>query len=455
MRRARFVKELEKDVPEWIARGFLSEQGGRDLLAYERSRAEGGMPYFTLALSVMGALLLGSGVITFFAANWGWLPKLAKLAILFGAMWGAYAVAAYLLGRGNTPRLGDALLLLAVILFGANIMLIAQIYHIAAHYPDGVLTWAAGALIAAYLTRSQAAAGAAVLLGILWNWFESAEFFREVHWPYLVFWAACLPLILRNRWRFAAHAQVAGFVIWSAFTLIHVEHQMQGALLYLAQIYFLGYLAALIAGMLMERREPLAEIARLAKRYSGAATAAALFLLTFPAVHRLDGSWWGARQAAPADPAWWSVGTVAALALVLVLAWRHRSLTLGAERPRYLDYGWALLGAIVVLIFMGLTGRESLWWLTVILYNVVFFAGLVWLVYAAIHAADRRLVNTAFFFFAIGFLARYLDTFWTLADRSYFFMTGGLVLLLVGYVLERGRRRITRAIADSAPGGRR
>ena len=48
-------------------------------------------------------------------------------------------------------------------------MLIAQIYHIDAHFPNGVLLWSIGALVAAYLARSQPALVAAISLGWLWT----------------------------------------------------------------------------------------------------------------------------------------------------------------------------------------------------------------------------------------------------------------------------------------------
>ena len=81
-----------------------------------------------------------------------------------------------------------------------------------------------------------------------------------------------------------------------------------------------------------------------------------------------------------------------------------------------------------------------------ILFNLLFFAALVWLVYAGIHLNDRYLVNLAFVFFALLVLARYFDTFWTLMNRSFFFMAGGLLLMIGGYALERGRRKLTREI---------
>lgn len=450
MRGAKFVKQLERALPAWVEQRFLSAKGAEDMLAFERERLGGGVPYLAVALSILGVLLLGSGIISFFAANWNWLPKIAKLAVLFGGMWGAYAVAGWLLGRGARPLVGEALLLLGVILFGANIWLIAQIYHISAHYPNGVLTWAAGALLAGYLLRSQPSTCAAVLLGILWTGMESSDFNRAVHWPYLMFWMVCLPVIARNRWHFAAHAAAAGLLLWSAFTLFQIESASRGALLYLLQVYFLVYLVLFLAGMLLERGKDTAEFAGLIRRHAGTAAIASLFMLTFPDLQRNQG-WWPQGSGVPPAHAWiWAAATVAAFVAVLALAWWHRKSSPESSRPAYLDWGWALLAAIGALIFINVFARGAFPQIIAILFNLLFFSALVWLIYAGVAARDRSLVNTAFAFFALGILARYLDTFWTLLGRSYFFMGGGLVLIVAGVILERSRRRITRGIEGGA-----
>lgn len=81
-----------------------------------------------------------------------------------------------------------------------------------------------------------------------------------------------------------------------------------------------------------------------------------------------------------------------------------------------------------------------------IAFNLLFFAGMPWLIYAGMHTDDRFLVNLAFVFFGITLLTRYFDTFRTLLNRSYFFMVGGLLLIAGGYVPERKRRQITASI---------
>jgi uncharacterized membrane protein len=142
----------------------------------------------------------------------------------------------------------------------------------------------------------------------------------------------------------------------------------------------------------------------------------------------------------------WIAVSVVLLVLVVALAAWHRRRTLGAQRPAYLNWGWAVLGLTGVLVFWNLFAAEESRGMISILFNLAFFAGIIWLIYAGVHGADRFTVNLSFAFFAIALLSRYLDTFWTLMGRSYFFMVGGVLLLAGGYLLERQRRRLTRGM---------
>ena len=147
MRTRRFLEHLRRELPVWIERGWVKPGADRAILDHVAAQAVG-TRYLTYALSILGVLLLGTGIITYFAANWGLIPKALKLLILFGAMWLAYGAAWHALRDERAPYLGQALVLLGVILFGSNIMLIAQVYHIDAHFPNGVLMWSLGALAA-------------------------------------------------------------------------------------------------------------------------------------------------------------------------------------------------------------------------------------------------------------------------------------------------------------------
>jgi uncharacterized membrane protein len=165
-------------------------------------------------LAILGAVLLCFSAMAFVAANWQDMSKLLRLAILFGAMWGSY-VAAWVLNRRKMPLYSQAAILLGVGLFGANIMLIAQMYHIEGNPPDAVLAWAGGALLAGIALRSRPALGLTVILFALWSWWEVTQHWPLlVHWPFLIAWTITAAAIGRVGWRGGYHFLALSLTVW-------------------------------------------------------------------------------------------------------------------------------------------------------------------------------------------------------------------------------------------------
>jgi uncharacterized membrane protein len=443
LRDNKFLQRLKQEIPTWVERGWVQPDHQHAILDHVASQASGGTRYLTMAFALMGVLLLGTGVITFFAANWRELSKLTKLIILFGAMWLAYGGSLYF--RGHAPKLAEALVLLGVILFGANIHLIAQIYHIDAHYPNGVLMWAVGALLAAYLLDSQPAMVAALLLSMLWSAMESWNFDHHIHWPFFLMWGACLPWIFKQHWRVAWHVALAVLLFWCANTFF-LGFDRSNQALHAAQFFFLCFVALFVVGLLFATFDRLRGFAGITERYAAAGALLTFFSLTFPGVHTAR-AWRYIDSASGIQvnvPGAWLIATIVAAVILLALVFWHR--TRSTTRPRFFDWGVGVIVLTIALILFNLISKAQLGGNIALLFNLLFFAGLVWLVYAGIHLNDRFLVNLAFVFFALVVLARYFDTFWTLMDRSFFFMAGGLLLMVGGYALERGRRKVTGQI---------
>lgn len=438
-----YIKRLREDMSVWVERGWIVEGKDKNILEY--AAAHGVRHSAAQGIAMLGALLLGTGVVLFFAANWGEMAKLTKLAVLFGGMWLAYVAAGRLLSDEHYPRIGQAVLLLAVIMFGANIMLIAQIYHIDAHYPNGVLTWSLGALMAAYLMRSQPAMAAAIALAIVWTSLESG-FLNGAHWWFLPLWACFLPAVHRWHWRAAAHLALISLIYWSWDTFWSVSSQVfldkenVRNLVFLAQIYFFAYLGLFILGMLMTTSERFRDFADLVQRYGAFASLSGLFALTFP-----DNVLFLSERGVAGTG--WIGATLVVFAVTTRLAWYHRSRTLGtAIRARFMDWGWYLMGGLALLMLVNLFVSADYGGVIAVLFNLAFFTGLIWLMNAGQHAGNAFVVNLAFIFFALGILARYFDTFWSLMNRSLFFMVGGLLLLAGGYFLESRRRAMVSKI---------
>ena len=119
-------------------------------------------------LGILGAVLIGFGAMSFVAAHWNEMARLLRLALIFGGLFGAYGLAGLLFDRDH-PAFAHAAILTGVALFGAGIMLIAQMFHISGHAEDAVLTWALGALGAGVVLRCNPALALAMLLMGLWG----------------------------------------------------------------------------------------------------------------------------------------------------------------------------------------------------------------------------------------------------------------------------------------------
>lgn len=440
MRGRGFTRRLKREMPKWVDAGLVAPD--KAPLILEQVAAGSSRHSLASMFAILGAVLLGVGVITFFAANWQVMPKLLKLSVLFGTMWAAFAAAGWAKVREH-GWLSESMLLLGVLLFGANIMLVAQIYHIDAHYPDGVMVWSLGGLLVAWLLRSPAAFAAALLLTVLWSGMESIDFSR-LHWPFLIVFAGFVVLAIREGWVRFAHLLMVALLLWSAFAYAHfVSDYRTAGVVYLTQIFFLVYLGLFIAGLHLELSHRFSDWAETMRQYAAVAGLASLWALTFPDLLAAKHFIAGQGSVRPAADTQWLGVTLAILAVVASLAIWHR----GRTQQLGVREGWhiwgdgillLILGCLVVNLFLpGSYGSQM-----AIAFNAVFFLAALWLVYAGMHLDSRHLVNLGFMFFALGVLSRYFDFFWEMLDRSLFFMAGGLLLMAVAAILDRKRRQL-------------
>ncbi|MBW1792477.1 MAG: DUF2157 domain-containing protein, partial [Deltaproteobacteria bacterium] len=102
--------------------------------------------------------------------------------------------------------------------YGASIMLIAQIYHIGEHYPDGIFWWAMGVLPVAALLESVLIMMLAMGLAFTWFFVESSLNFYPTLFP--VFLVALVWFLGRGRQsNILFLALIAGLGLWAENTL--------------------------------------------------------------------------------------------------------------------------------------------------------------------------------------------------------------------------------------------
>jgi hypothetical protein len=163
----------------WHDQGIVSEeQTGRILELYEspaafaeRQRARG-----VFTLMGVAAFLVGLAALLLVGYNWADMPRGLKLAVVFGAVAGAHA-AGFLLRSGRRGgRLSEIAFFLGCLFYGTGIWLVAQIFHLSAHYPDGVWWWAVGVLPFALCLDTLLLHALFVALMALWAGMEVLQF---------------------------------------------------------------------------------------------------------------------------------------------------------------------------------------------------------------------------------------------------------------------------------------
>ena len=202
---------LERDLKRWHEAGFITEPGLTGISADLAARSRGGFGAAQV-FAMLGAILFGFAIMSFVAANWEGMSKLLRLVILLVTLSACYGGAVALTARKH-DIFAQAAILGGVTVFGASIMLIAQMYHMEGNPPDAVLLWAVGALATALLTRSNAALASAIVLGVVWSIYERTTS-DSVHLGFLVFWLAAFGVAMDQKWRPGLHLIAMSLVIW-------------------------------------------------------------------------------------------------------------------------------------------------------------------------------------------------------------------------------------------------
>jgi uncharacterized membrane protein len=349
-----------------------------------------------VVLAFLGALLVGIGVITFFAANWAFLPGWSRLLLIFVAVILAYGTGYWMrYEREWSPRVGNALIFLGALLFGAAIFLIAQGFHVRAHEATLLYLWVLGVFPMAYLLGAPSMVALTVVafaIGLGWEFGDLGVPLLPALGAYLVL--GVLLYILgelhrpSERWR-----------------SLQPPYTMLGLFLVLGVLYCLSF--------------------------SGV----------------WQGRWGHDPQArfSFASPFGWRLEALTLTAFLFTTLQWVRTLRAAAGASIRESAGVVLLlgvGWVVAAAGPSLVARGSFYPPAAIVANLLLFA--VTLGVIALGALEHRpaFVNAGTLFFGVHLFTRYFDIFGRLLHTSAVFIGAGLLLLFGGMALERARRRL-------------
>jgi uncharacterized membrane protein len=390
---------LKSRVVKWTESGIISDDQSEAILNYEALPEEplqlgNRFNRLIVVLSTLGAILIGAGIISFVAANWQGMPAIAKLTLLIGGQTAAYAAAYQLQFVRGYPRVGAAIMFTGAAWFGSNLFLVAQSYHLSTDNPDILILWFIGILPLAYIARSKSITVMAVAIftvGITWKigtWAGDPE---------------------------------------NAFIIIGT------LLLVAATIYAVGMLH-LVREKLKFHAGPYL--------VSGALLAISVtFFLTFVDNFRnFIGR--GIVDANAVTGAQYALVAIVSIIAVTALAVADR-FSSQINRTSFARFAEpAVVALVIALVWVLITHPFN----SPVGYAVIFNLLLILLIFGTITLGimhkREALVNVGIIFFVIDLSTRYIELTIDMLDTSLAFIVGGLLLLGVGYTMERARRKL-------------
>ena len=400
----RFVARLREEVEAWLQDGTVTAEQAQEILArypeyapgYEASRRRQSL---VVGLSILGAILIGLSVITFYAANWDEISRGVKLGSLFVGMALSYGSGFYLWNRAGYGAYAVALVLLGCIIYGAGVHLIGQIYHIDVDNPNLSMFWFLGVAPLAYVTRSRPVMVLAIVL------FLAAVGFRLVPW-------------LEDT------SSSSSPILFAAVYLSLA-----------AVLYAIGKAKGLLEGW--------ESIGGLFQAFGLLVGFGALYLLTFDDLFDYRGSsgfgvafgYWALAYGA----------SVITVALLGGLAWlRVRR----GDRSMVELVEVALVVALLVAVHVA--ARVDVEWqpLYPIVFNVLFALSALGLMASGYLQEHEGRINLSLALIALYVITRYFEYSRSLFDSSLMFFGAGVILLAGGYLLDRGRRKMLASMHD-------
>lgn len=405
-----------KALDYWVEKELLSKKKADELRAsipenrdHLQARAIG-------IFTALGGILIGLGIMLFVASNWDQIPQHLKTGLLLALTIGSGVAAYYCAYVKDYEKTGMGLFLLNILAYGATIFLVAQIYHLPLDFWWGSLLWFLGTVYFAYALQSRMHLWLSVPLLILTvGWMHTAtggrrelDFLFNERWTILpMFGFLGLTLICASLIHNRVKALQFGsntlfhwglFLILFLLTISTIEKQIYFSFLrYPVDVLSVGVLVA--AGM------------------------AVILALAFGKFETKQG-----RSGV--------IALTVYLAFVTLLAYVPQWLqiiTPVADTTGYY-YGYEQFLHPVI------TGFFVIFVLLVFVFglSVIWFGSLL-----------RRpaVINMGMIAIAVCIFIQYFSWIFELLPRSFAFIVGGLLILGLGLVLERQRRKLMKSIA--------
>ncbi len=470
----RFRELLNQELRLWQTDGLISpEQSSAISQRYQLDQiAKESTNRLLFAIYIIGAVLIGAGAISFVAAHWENISPWLKIVLIVACMLTGHITGFYLWKvSAKSPRLGHALVVLGTLVFGANIGLMAQIFHIKSNFYNGLYTWALGAVIMAYAVKSVPNAVVAIICSFIGfcGWidlnhlsfcyypFVIAVVFLPFAYLYRSILIYILSLVFIGASILVSLSEVCGYWWWGpSFSAFYLAAIGLG-------VFYFG------CGLLSDRFSTFRQFTFPAVLLGVVFITLSAYILSFESVAKhlrwLPFEGWGYYGTADASVrrseilnSWWRWGTPAiSVYLAAVILWLWAIIKGGLFDRRFFLVSVSVLAAFVLIVSGVITagflphssGQYSdysivdCFWI-VVLFNLGCFALCVGLIAGSFRTESRSLFWAGIIFTALVITSRFLEYETGLLIKAVIFITCGISIILAGVGFENylKRRRV-------------
>jgi len=232
--------KLKQEIESWVDENIITPTQAEIL--YNKYELEGKAPWFKqtgFILSAIALLLIGLGVILLISQNWNQLPVVVRTLTGLLPLITSYYFA-FKFYKEDKPDRSELAFFFANLMFGMNIFLQAQIYHISGYYPDGIMWWIIGSIPAVFLYKSKINTILAQLLYVLWiiNQMSYSQFsyisilfFLSIAYfvynyrsktTYFIFYAIVYLFVYNIEQHFNTSTKSEGIILFAGITLVNI-----------------------------------------------------------------------------------------------------------------------------------------------------------------------------------------------------------------------------------------
>jgi uncharacterized membrane protein len=158
MKKERHVRWLYSELPELVSQEVVKPETAERILQYYGEMDEAGSTAKNWAIvlfSILGASLIGGGIILLIAHNWEELSRPMRALISVAPLVITAALGAWLVyTQSKSTAWREGVGTAQTLAIGSSIAMVAQTYNIGGRFDEFMLTWSLLALPVAYLLRS-------------------------------------------------------------------------------------------------------------------------------------------------------------------------------------------------------------------------------------------------------------------------------------------------------------